>query len=161
GRLMCKGRGVHVLIAFFNSTTVNEWRTANTIALRLIGRGDVFYAYVEYCTSRWRAGGDTPGGFATVVDKKSGKKKLRGFKIGVSHQWTLKYDPKGNKGGGTVTATLGGETSICHLNAGHRADGATFNRFGLLPVLKSAKDGGEVWLDDMTINGKTDDFAKD
>src|SRR5205085_2366353 len=45
GTLLCKGRSFHLLVAFFNSGTVNEWRTANTVALRLQGRGDVFYAY--------------------------------------------------------------------------------------------------------------------
>ena len=65
------GQG-HLLIGFFNADTVNEWRTPNTVALRLLGRGDVFYAYVEYTTGKWRAGGDSPGGFATVKDPKTG-----------------------------------------------------------------------------------------
>src|SRR5262249_36941206 len=47
GRLLCKGRRFHVLVGFFNAGTDNEWRTPNTVALRLLGRGDVFYAYVE------------------------------------------------------------------------------------------------------------------
>ncbi|HKB02911.1 MAG TPA: hypothetical protein VKD90_11870 [Gemmataceae bacterium] len=159
GKLRCDGRG-HVLIAFFNADTANEWRTPNCIAIRLLGRGDMFYAYVEYCTGRWRAGGDSPGGFATAKDE-TGRMNLRGFRTDRVHEWTLKYDPTGNKGGGSITVTLGEETAVCHLDAGHQADGATFNRFGLLPVLKSADGGGEVWLDDVTINGATDDFAKD
>jgi hypothetical protein len=160
GTLLCKGRQFHVLVAFFNAGTVNEWRTANTIALRLLGRGDVFYAYVEYCTGKWRAGGDSPGGFATVKDPTNGHVALRGFKTGAAHQWSLKYDPAGNNGGGVVIVTLDDETAICHLNAVHKADGATFNRFGLMPVLKSAAGGGEVWLDNVTINGEADDFAR-
>jgi hypothetical protein len=159
GKLRCDGSG-HVLIAFFNADTANEWRTPNSIAIRLLGRGDVFYAYVEYCTGRWRAGGDSPGGFATAKDE-TGRMNLRGFRADRVSEWTLKYDPKGNKGGGSITVTLGGETAVCHLDAGHQADGATFNRFGLLPVLKSADSGGEVWLDDVTVNGTSDDFAKD
>jgi hypothetical protein len=161
GRLVCKSRQFHVLVGFFNSKTVNEWRTPNTVSLRLLGRGDVFYAYVEYCTGTWRAGGDSPGGFATVRDEKSGKMELRGFRTGVSYEWTLRYDPKGNKGSGSVTVTLGKETAICHLDPGYKSDGAKFDRFGLMPVLKSADSGGEVWLDDVTINGNKDDFAKD
>src|SRR5207247_11328337 len=38
GTLACTGRDFHVLIGFFNSGTLNEWRTPNTIALRLSGR---------------------------------------------------------------------------------------------------------------------------
>lgn len=161
GTLLCKGREFHLLVGFFNADTANEWRTPNTVALRLLGRGDVFYAFVEYCTGKWRAGGDSPGGFATVKDANTGRVALRGFKTGVAHEWSIKYDPDGNKGGGSVTVTLGGETAVCHLDAGHRKDGAAFNRFGLLPVLKSADGGGEVWLDDVAINGEKDDFAKD
>jgi hypothetical protein len=161
GTFLCKGRAFHALIAFFNARTLNEWRGANTVALRLLGRGDVFYAYVEYCTGKWRAGGDSPGGFATEKDPTTGRPRLRGFKTGVPHKWSLKYDPAGNGGTGSVTVTLGGETALCNLTAGHKADGAAFDRFGLLPVLKSAVAGGEVWLDDVTVNGEADDFAKD
>jgi len=63
GTLTCPGRKVHVLIGFFNNRTLNEWRTPNSIAIRLQGRGDVFYAYVEYATQKWRAGADSPQPF--------------------------------------------------------------------------------------------------
>jgi hypothetical protein len=161
GKLRCNGRAFHVLIGFFNADTANEWRTANSLSIRLLGRGDVFYAFVEYATSRWRAGGDSPGGFATVKDPKTGRVSPRGFRTDAAHEWSIHYDPKGNKGGGSITVTIDGETAVCHLSPGHRADGATFNRFGLMPVLKSAAAGGEVWLDDVTVNGVTDDFSKD
>ena len=52
GTLACSPEPFHVLVGFFNAGTLNEWRTPNTIALRLMGRGDVFYAFVEYATSR-------------------------------------------------------------------------------------------------------------
>src|SRR5262249_18910765 len=122
---------------------------------------DVFYAYVEYATARWRAGGDSPGGFATVRDEKTGRTRLRGFRTGASLDWSIRYDPKGNNGAGAVTVTLGGETAVCNLAPGHQADRATFNRFGLMPVMKSAAGAGEVWLDDVTVLGEKDDFARD
>lgn len=161
GRLLCKGREFHAVVGFFRSTTVHEWRTPNTISLRLYGRGDVFYAYVEYGTARWRAGGDSPGGFATVRDPATGQSKPKGFRTGVAHEWSLDYDPAGNHGGGSVTVRLGGETAVCHLDPGHKADGATFDRFGLMPVLKSADGGGEIWLDDVAVNGVAHDFGTD
>src|SRR6185436_7017665 len=34
--------GGHTLIGFFNAGTVNEWRTPNTIAMRIYGRGSYF-----------------------------------------------------------------------------------------------------------------------
>jgi hypothetical protein len=161
GRLVCQGRQFHVLLGFFDSGTVNEWRTPNSIALRLLGRGDVFYAFVEYGTSAWRAGGDSPGGFATARDPTTGRTSPRGFATGKTLRWSLRYDPDGNGGTGSVTVTIDDQTAICHLAKGHKADGATFNRFGLLTVMKSAAAGGEVWLDDVSINGQSDDFTGD
>ncbi len=162
GKLLFKGPQSHVLLGFFDANTINEWRTPNTISVRLQGRGDKFFAFVEYCTSRWRAGGDSPGGFAKVKDpKRKGRLTLRGFPLGKPLDWSLHYDPKGNQGNGEVVVKLCDETAICRLSPGHKADGATFNHFGLLPVLKSADSGGELWLDDVSINGEADDFAHD
>ena len=68
GTLACTGQAFHALIGFFNANTLNEWRTPNTIALRISGRGDVFYAWLEYAAQTWRAGGDDPQGFPTERD---------------------------------------------------------------------------------------------
>jgi hypothetical protein len=162
GKLACTDEQFHVLVGFFNASTFNEWRVPNSIVLRLYGRGDVFFAYVEYATSRWRAGGDSPGGFATITDPATGKKRLRGFASrGMVHTWSLAYDPAGYGGNGNITATMDGETAICHLDDGHQKDGATFNRCGLLNIPKHFDQGGEVWLDDLTINGATENFNND
>ena len=162
GTLACTGRPIHVLVGFFNASTLNEWRTPNTIALRFSGRGDVFYAWLEYATSRWRAGGDSPRGFPTEPNPKTGRQRLKGFAAkGAVHRWSLRYDPKENGGRGAITATIDGVTAVCHLAEGHKADGATFNRFGLLTVMKSADAGGEIWLDDISINGEKEDFSRD
>jgi hypothetical protein len=162
GTLACTGQGFHALIGFFNAETLNEWRTPNTVALRISGRGDVFYAWLEYCTGRWRAGGDEPLSFPTERDPQTGRQNLKGFASkGVVHRWTLQYDPTGNNGHGVVTATIDGVKSVCNVAEGHKADGATFNRFGLLNVMKSADDGGELWLDDFVINGEKENFDRD
>jgi hypothetical protein len=161
GKVFCKGPRAHVLIGFFNADTLNEWRTPNTIALRLACRGDTVYAYLEYATSRWRAGGDSPQPFPTTRDPKTGRQRLKGFPADKAYEWSLEYDPKGDGGKGEITATFGGEKAVCHFDSGHRADGATFNRFGLLTVMKHADDGGEVWLDDVTVNGDKEGFAAD
>jgi hypothetical protein len=163
GKLACPGGQFHVLVGFFNADTVNEWRTPNSVVLRLYGRGDVFYAYVEYCTSRWRAGGDSPGGFAMIDDpERPGRQQLRGFKSqGAVHTWTLDYDPDANDGRGRVTVSIDDQRAVCDLDPGHKADGATFNRFGLLSIPKHFDSGGEVWLDDITVNGEKEDFVRD
>jgi hypothetical protein len=162
GTLACTGRRFHALIGFFNANTLNEWRTPNTIALRISGRGDVFYAWLEYATGRWRAGGDSPQGFPRERDPKTGRSRLKGFAAkGAVHRWSLRYDPKGNDGRGVITATIGDVKAVCNLAVGHKSDDTTFNRFGLLTVMKSAAAGGEVWLGDIAINGKRQDFSRD
>jgi hypothetical protein len=154
--------GTNLLLGFFNANTSKEWRTPNTLALRINGRGDHFFAYLEYCTSKWRAGADSPRPFPTKDDPRTGRKGLVGFPGGGRpHRWELCYDPAGNNGGGAITATIDGVTSVCHLDAGHKADGAVFNRFGILNVMKSADSGGEFWVDDLTINGESDRFDAD
>jgi hypothetical protein len=159
--MMRIGRGgTHVLLGFFNSATVNEWRTPNTISLRLNGRGENFYAYVEYCTSQWRAGGDTTP-FPSVTDPKSGRSRLIGFECDKSFKWVLAYDPQANEGRGAVTATIGEHTAICLLDESHKEDGALFNRFGLMNVMKSADRGSEVWFDDIVNGGEAETFERD
>lgn len=162
GVISCGDGPAHVLMGFFNSGTINEWRTPNTIALRIQGRGEKFFAYVEYATSRWRAGGDEPQSFARELDRESKKETLRGFNARrARHTWSLAYDPRGNGGTGTITATVDNEKAVCNLAPGHKADGAKFNRFGILVVMKSADSPGELWLDDITVNGKRESFDAD
>src|SRR5262245_7776180 len=60
----------NTLVGFFNADTLKEWRTPNTIAFRINGRGEGFHVHVEYATARWRAGGD----FFGKVNPTTGKK---------------------------------------------------------------------------------------
>lgn len=153
--------GFNLLLGFFNADSVNEWRTPNTLALRLNGRGDHFFAYVEYCTSRWRAGGDTTP-FPSKLDPQSGRQGLIGFPSGGRvYKWTLAYDPAGNNGGGILTASIDDKTAVCLFDEGHQADGSTFNRFGILNVIKSADSGGEAYFDNITVNGELEAFDED
>ena len=80
GTLAMDGRPTHGADGFFNSGTLNEWRTPNTIALRISGRGDLFYAWVEYATARWRAGGDEPRGFPTRSQPQTGRQGTHRFR---------------------------------------------------------------------------------
>ncbi len=162
GKLACTDRNFHVLVGFFNGDTINEWRTPNSIVFRLYGRGDVFYAYVEYATSRWR-GADSPGGFALIEDPElPGRKQFAGFASkGAVHTWTLEYDPDANGGRGSINATIDDQKAVCHLDPGHKGDGATFNRFGLLSIPKHYDQAGKIWLDDIEVNGEREDFATD
>ena len=146
------------LIGFFNADTAQEWRTRNSLALRILGRGKQFYVYEEYCTSRWRAGSNQ---FTGPGDKEREKEPGYVADGKTVHAWTLRYDPNGNDGGGTITATVDGKRTVTNLDPGHKADGATFNRFGLLNVMKHADDPQQVFIGDVTINGEKQDLSKD
>jgi len=159
---LCLGEGgTHLLLGFFNSQTVSEWRTPNTLAIRLNGRGEKFFAYVEYCTAKWRAGGDTTP-FPSEVDPQTRRMSLIGFPCNQPLKWSLRYDPQGAGGRGVVTATIGESQAVCELDENHQADGATFDHFGILNVMKSADSGSEAWFDDVAVNGGTaEGFAQD
>jgi hypothetical protein len=141
--------GGHTMIGFFNADTVNEWRTPNTVALRIYGRGSYFYAYLDYGTSLWRAGGNALGGEAAIPTGD------------VDYPFTLNFDPNGAGGRGELTATIGSYSAVLPLDTGHKTDGATFNRFGILDVTKSVDDAGRLWLDNLTINGEAQAFNTD
>jgi hypothetical protein len=151
-----KGAG-HTLIGFFDTRTLNEWRTANTIALRIQQRGDVFHCHLEHCTRKWRVGAGIIGRYDKVRDRMEPKE----LPTEGTYAWSLKYDPQGNGGNGVVTATLDDNAASYELSPGHKADGAEFNRFGLVNVMKQFDGGGTLWLDNVTINGERDDFGSD
>jgi hypothetical protein len=162
GTMAVADGGTNLLLGFFNASTLNEWRTPNTLAIRINGRGEYFYGYLEYCTSKWRAGADGPQAFPMEIDPKTGKQSQGHIPSGKKvHRWSITYDPAGNDGGGVITATIDERTSVCHLSPGHKADGATFDRFGLMNVNKSADNGTEVYIDDVTVNGAKETFDAD
>jgi hypothetical protein len=149
------GGGGHTLLGFFNSDTAKEWRTANALSLRIYGRGNFFYAYPEYGTAKWRAGASSfpgagddfhfPAGFTTPI-----------------HTFSIDYNPNGPAGTGLFTATIDAQTAVCTVSADHRTDGATFNRFGFLDVMKSVDGAGRIWMDNISINhGPVQTFTSD
>src|SRR2546427_505843 len=151
-----KGTG-HTLIGFFNARTLNEWRTPNTIALRINQRGDAFHCHLEYCTRKWRASAGIIGRYDKLRDRMDAKE----LPSGRVYAWSIKYDPDANGGRGLVTATLDDEVASCELSPGHKADGAEFNHFGVFNVMKQFDGGGRLWLDNLTVNGEREDFTGD
>jgi hypothetical protein len=53
---------------------------------------------------------------------------------GTVHAWSLKYDPDAAAGNGQITFVLDDKTYTRALSPGHKSDGATFDRFGILGV---------------------------
>jgi hypothetical protein len=152
--LVAPGPG-HFLLGFFNSGTLNEWRTPNTLVARINGRGESFHCHFEYCTGRWRCGAGVMG---EIVPGR--RIDARAIPSGRVYEWRLRYDPD-TAAGGVLTFTLDGATATCTVLAEHRVDGATFTHFGLLPLPKTWDSPGEAWIDDVTVNGTRFDFRDD
>ncbi len=143
GMMVVGPGGGNTLLGFFNPATANEWRMANSVVFRIYGRGNVFQVYFEYGTSLWRAGA---GGYAGD------------FTSGTVCTWSLMYTPIGTDSG-EIVAVFNGQTATCTLSPGHRGDGAMLDHFGLLPVLKHPDDTGHIWIDEVVINGVSEDFS--
>jgi hypothetical protein len=156
GKLMVAAGSSHCLLGFFNSDTIDGWRTPNTLVARINGRGDVFHCHLEYCTNRWRAeagviGEIVRGARITPTEIPSGK----------VHEWKMNYDPHGANGQGLFTLLVDGTLARCEILPDHRKDGITVTHFGFLPVMKAWDSPGEIWIDEVTINGAVQDFAND
>jgi hypothetical protein len=147
----------NTLFGFFNTETINEWRTPNAIVFRVNGRGDISHVHFEYATSKWRAGAGVIG----RVDKEADRAYPLEIPNGGVHTWSLEYDPAGAEGRGEIVATFDDVRAACPLTEGHKADGVVFNHFGILNVVKHADSPGTLWLGDLTINGKRQDLSQD
>ena len=105
---------------------------------------------------------------------------------GTRYHWTLGYDPQGAGGNGQFTFTLRSDIHTAQdygplpalsereaqarfpnttkftvdLTPGFRQEGATFDRFGVLNMMKS---GGTatMFFDDVQFDGRREDFAQD
>lgn len=157
GKLRMEPGGGNLLLGFFNAETVNEWRTPNSLVFRFNGRGDTYHAHIEYATSKWRAGAGVIGRYDKVADRMHPVE----LPSGRVSTWSLVYDPSGHDGSGTIRATLDDYEATCDLAPGHKDEGATLNRFGLLNVVKSADGAGTVWVTDLVINGEAQDLMQD
>ena len=157
GVLTMKKGGGNLLLGFFNSATLNEWRTPNTAAFRINGRGETMHVHVEYLTAKWRAGAGIIGRY----DKDTDRNHPVEIPTDGTYAWAMAYDPAGNGGSGEIEVTFNGIEALCPIAPELRADGATFDRFGLLNVIKHVDDPGEIYMNQLTVNGERVDLAQD
>jgi hypothetical protein len=68
---------------------------------------------------------------------------------GRPHDWTLRYEPVGEQGGGRITVTLDGKSTTLDVAAPHASIGAHFNRFGFVTAHIDG-NAQEVYLDDLS-----------
>ncbi|OAI54251.1 hypothetical protein AYO47_00635 [Planctomyces sp. SCGC AG-212-M04] len=107
-------------------------------------------------------------------------------KDGTRYRWTLDYDPEAAKGRGQFTFTIDSDTHtsqdygqldgrarkeadvrfpvarkfVVELPIGLKYEGATFDRFGLMNMMKNG-GAATIFFDDLKWNGQTQDFSKD
>jgi hypothetical protein len=147
--------GNGILFGFFNQNS-KGWRASNSMVFRLDGNGMKYWVLYEYGTQHWLAGG--AGCFEGEAYQTTKTKPMKCD--GTSHDWKLDYDPDGADGKGLITFTLDGKPWLLPLTEGHKQDGATFNRFG---ILNQQTTGGQIeaWYDDLVINGESENFDTD
>jgi hypothetical protein len=147
--------GSGVLFGWFNANS-RGWRTPNSIVFRLDGNGGKYWVFFEYGTqNRKTGGGDTFEGdrYQTTTTKPF-------LADGTVHQWTMSYDPAGAAGRGEVTLVLDGNAFTCPLAEGHKQDGATFDRFGIMNT-QTTGNAIDTYFDDIVIDGQPENFDAD
>ena len=150
GRIYVEKGGVHCMLAFFNTNTLNEWRTPNALGARINGRGVTFHPHFEYCTARWRAGAGVIG--VIVPGERIDAKNVPS---GKWYSWKMEYKP------GRGIMTLDGDKAEFDIPKEHMDDGATFTHFGILSLIKTWDSASDIWIDDLSINGVKFDFSAD
>ena len=140
--------GTGVLFGWFNENS-HGWRTPNSLAFRLDGNGGKYWVFAEYGTQHWLTG--CIGCFEGPQYQKTPTRQF--LADGTVHAWSLRYFPHAAGGQGEITFVLDGKEYACPLAPGHKADGATFNRFGAFNQ-QTTGDGMEVCFSELVLQGK-------
>jgi hypothetical protein len=144
-----------VMFGWFNHDS-RGWRTPNSLVFRLDGNGNTYWVFFEYGTQHRMTGGGV-----TFEGKRYQTTKTKPFPAdGTTHKWAMSYDPNGADGLGEITLKLDGATYRAPLEKGHKADGATFDRFGILNV-QSTGEAMEASFSDLVIDGQKEDLSHD
>jgi len=150
----CVRRGSgHFLLGFSNTNTVERMAHANSLAVRVNGRGE-FPLSPGVLHGAWRA---DAGVIGRSCRENGCRRRLPGDKV---YDWKLGYDPAGAGGKGLLRFELNGEVARCEIVCASSRRWRCVHHFGLLPVLKAWDSPGEVWIDEVSINGRLD-FSQD
>jgi len=90
------------------------------------------------------------GGKVSLVGAAHGPARPLFNPDGTAYRWRFEYDPAANGGGGAVTLWLGEEKTVLNLAAGARAEGAEFDRFGLLNMQDNNGKDCVIYLDELS-----------
>jgi hypothetical protein len=146
--------GSGMLFGWFNDSS-RGWRTPNSLAFRIDGNGGKYWMFYEYGTRNWLTG----GGGCFEGDRYQTTKTKPFADDGTVHHWSLGYDPAASKGDGEMVFVLDGKEYRQPLEPRHKADGATFNRFGMFNQ-QITGDGLEAYFANLVVDDETIDLAK-
>jgi hypothetical protein len=144
-----------VLFGWFNEDS-RGWRTPNSLGFRIDGNGAKYWLFFEYGTRNWLTG----GGGCFEGDRYQTTKTPPFRADGTIHRWTLTYDARKADQSGIVTFHVDDRTYSVEVPPEHKADGATFNRFGLWNV-QAAGESLDVYYDNLIVNGRRESFDTD
>jgi hypothetical protein len=141
------------LFGWFHDSS-RGWRTPNSLVFRIDGNGGKYWVFYEYGTRHWFTRG--AGCFEGDRYQTTPTRPFRAD--GTPHTWSLDYDANGADGKGLLTFVLDGKTYTLALASGHKADGAEFNRFGVLNV-QTTGSGMEMEFRDLQLDGQPLDLS--
>jgi hypothetical protein len=143
--------GSGVMFGWFNAQS-RGWRMPNSLVIRIDGNGGKYWLFFEYGTRHWLTGGGATfeGRYQTT--------KTKPFTDGPAHSWQLDYRQQAE--GGEIELLLDCKSYVAKVPAAHVADGAVFDRFGIVNQQLTG-DGMEIYLDDVELNGETFAFDND
>jgi hypothetical protein len=142
-----------VLVGWFNSKTAVEGPVTPRMSpphfMGTVIEGPSRIGHYHRAAYKTGAGeaGDSRTGTGEAGDSRTGPVL---HPDGRPHDFTLHYQPKANHGEGALTVTLDGESTTLNLEKGHKATGATFDRFGFLPWQSRGGHFMEIYWDDLT-----------
>ena len=144
-----------VMFGWFNKNS-RGWRTPNSLGFRIDGNGGKYWLFYEYGTQKFR----TAGGGAYEGERYQLTKTPPFPADGSSHQWSMQYRPNAKRQPGMLTFQIDDRRYTLEVSPEHKADGATFDRFGIWNVQVGGKSM-DVFFDDLVVDGKRETFARD
>ena len=132
-----------------DSTMYFGWFNSTTKGKPLTEGGNFLGVHVAGPT---RVGHYLRPGYVTGAGSRGVADRAPRIVPGVVYEWSIAYDPspRARGGGGEIRVSAGAESGTLLLNVKAKAEGATFDRFGLITAGRPGGQIVQVYLDDLT-----------
>ncbi len=159
-------------LGWFNSQQPDAGRQ-NSLGFHFAAEGAGSRLAVHLVTAKNQSCGTKVTPWIVDKTKPKGQRKFRPPSIkndGTRYAWTLDYDPQANDGNGEFRFTVRsnspkpeefeGKTFRVPVPEGYKEQGTTFDRFGLMNMIRPGNPL-TIYLDDLQYDGKVEDFSQD